>query len=137
MSSSVSPAMRALSSTRYNPYSFRFRPRWSGGAKPTSAYHLARTAFAQIDAQLKMIELRKLQGLIAEVAPMVQSVQATHIAARTALMQLPDRLAQLLAPEADPVKVHELLRLECERICDVMKREVERLRERAAAGAAA
>jgi hypothetical protein len=110
------------------------RAKAAGGEKPTSAYHLARTEKEQIDAQLKMIELRKLQGLIAEVAPMVQSVQATHIAARTALMQLPDRLAQLLAPETDPVKVHELLRLECERICDVMKREVERLRERAAAG---
>lgn len=102
-----------------------------GGDKAPSAYHQARTEKEQIDAQLKMIELRKLQGTIAEVAPMVQAVQATHIAARTALMQLPDRLAQLIAPETDPVKVHELLRLECERVCEVMRREVERLRERA------
>jgi len=103
----------------------------SGGDGATSAYHQARTEKEQIDAQLKLIELRKLQGQIAEIAPIVRAVHDTHAAARSALTQMPDRLAQILAPETDPAKVHELLRLECERVCEVMARELQRLREQA------
>lgn len=102
-----------------------------GGDGATSAYHQARTEKEQIDAQLKLIELRKLQGQIAEIAPIVRAVHDTHAAARSALLQMPDRLAQMLAPETDPAKVHELLRLECERVCEVMARELQRLREQA------
>lgn len=105
--------------------------RVAAGDGASSAYHQARTEKEQIDAQLKKIELQKLQGQIAEVAPILRAVHDTHAAARSALLQLPDRLAQLIAPETDPQKVHELLRLECERVCDVMRREIERLRERA------
>jgi hypothetical protein len=100
---------------------------------PPSAYHLARTEKEQIDAQLKSIELRKLLGQVAEVGPILKAVHDTHAAARSALLQLPDRLTQMVAPESDPVKVHELIRLECERICNAMVREVQRLRERAEA----
>lgn len=96
-----------------------------------SAYHQARTDKEQIEAQLKLIELRKLQGQIAEIAPIVRAVHDTHVAARSALLQMPDRLAQMLAPETDPAKVHELLRMECERVCEVMAREIQRLREQA------
>lgn len=99
----------------------------------SSAYHKARTDKEQIEAQLKLIELRKLQGQIAEVAPILKAVHDTHAAARSALLQLPDRLAQMVAPETDPQKVHDLLRQECERVCEVMVREVQRLRERAQA----
>ncbi|WP_136419961.1 hypothetical protein [Herbaspirillum sp. ST 5-3] len=107
-------------------------PRRSGAGDATSsAYHLARTEKEQIDAQLKKIELLKLQGQIAEVAPILRAVHDTHAAARSALLQMPDRLAQMLAPETDPLRVHELLRLECERVCEVMLREIQRLRERA------
>lgn len=96
-----------------------------------SAYHQARTEKEQIEAQLKGIELRKLQGQIAEVAPILKAVHDTHAAARSALLQMPDRLSQMLAPESDPLKVHEMLRQECERVCEVMVRELQRLRERA------
>jgi hypothetical protein len=105
--------------------------RAASGEGGSSAYHLARTEKEQIDAALKKIELKKLQGLIAEVGPILRAVHDTHAAARSALTQMPDRLAQMLAPETDPVKVHELLRLECERVCDVMQREIQRLRDRA------
>ena len=107
----------------------------AGGARKApaaeSAYHQARTEKEQMDVQLKRIELRKLQGQIAEIGPILKAVADTHIAARSALLQLPDRLAQMLAPETDPLKVHEMLRLECERVCDVMVREIQRLREQA------
>jgi hypothetical protein len=106
-----------------------------GGARKApaaeSAYHQARTEKEQMDVQLKRIELRKLQGQIAEIGPILKAIQDTHIAARSALLQLPDRLAQMLAPETDPLKVHEMLRLECERVCEVMVREIQRLREQA------
>lgn len=103
--------------------------RRQGNDSNTSDYHKARTEKEQMDVQLKKIELRKLQGLIAEVEPILRAVHDTHVAARSALLQLPDRLAQMLAPETDPLKVHELLRLECERVCEVMVREIQRLRE--------
>jgi len=100
----------------------------SAGEGSSSAYHQARTEKEQIDAQLKKIELLKLQGQIAEVAPILRAVHDTHAAAKAALLQLPDRLTQLIAPETDPLKVHELLTRECERVCEVMQREIQRLR---------
>lgn len=100
----------------------------------TSAYHQARTDKEQIEAQLKLIELRKLQGQVAEIAPIVRAVHDTHVAARSALLQMPDRLTQLVAPESDPAKVHEMLRRECERVCEVMAREIQRLREQSGVG---
>lgn len=122
---------RDLDSVEVVPASAEAAP--AGGARRApageSAYHQARTEKEQMDVQLKKIELRKLQGQIAEIGPILKAVQDTHVAARSALLQLPDRLAQMLAPETDPLKVHELLRLECERVCEVMVREIRRLRE--------
>jgi hypothetical protein len=101
----------------------------------SSAYHRARTEREQIDAQLKRLELRKLLGEVSEVAPMIKAVHDSHAAARAALLQLPDRLAGQVAPETDPAKVHDLLRAECERVCNTMVREVERMLELAIEGA--
>lgn len=115
---SAPPAPQAESSSRRQP---------TGDS--ASAYHIARTENEQMNAQIKKIELRKLQGQIAEVGPILRAVHDTHVAARAALLQLPDRLAQLVAPETDPLKIHELLRIECERVCEVMIREIQRLRE--------
>lgn len=101
----------------------------AGGDGATSEYHKARTQKEQIDAQLKLIELRKLQGQVAEVAPMAKAMFDSQAAAQAAILQLPDRLTQLVAPETDPVKVHDILRKEAERICESMVREIQRLRE--------
>jgi hypothetical protein len=107
-------------------------PARSGVSEPSSsAYHLARTENEQVAVQLRRIELGKAQGRIVEAGPTMKAVHDTHAAARAAVLQLPDRLAQILAPESDPLKVHELLRLECERVCEVMISEIQRLREQA------
>lgn len=100
-----------------------------------SAYHRARTEREQVDAQIKRLELRKMLGEVAETAPMIKAVYDSQAAARSALLQLPDRLAGQIAPETDPAKVHDMLRLECERICHTMVREVERMLELAKAEA--
>ena len=104
-----------------------------GGAHDgaTSAYHQARTEREQIETQLKQIELRRQLGEIAEVPQIVKAVLDTHLAARSAILQLPDRLAQLVAPELDPLKVHDLIRIECERVCDNAARNIKRLRDQA------
>lgn len=89
-----------------------------------SAYHKARTEREQVEAELKKLELAKQKGLIAVVEPIVKAVVDTHMAARTALMQIPERLTQQIAPETDPAKVHTLITEECERICCAMEKSV-------------
>lgn len=97
----------------------------SGG----SEYHKARTQSEQVKAKLQELDLLERLSQVAQVAPIIKAVLDTHMGARAAVMQLPDRLSQLIAPETDPQKVHEILRLECERICDQVQRNVLRLRE--------
>ena len=126
----IAPVASAVSPAAPTPAAAAAKSKTSGEGT-SSAYHQAKTQSEQFNAQLKHIELRKLLGQISEVAPMVRGVQDTHASAKSAILQLPDRLTQMIAPETDPVKVHELLRMECERVCEVMQREVQRLRESA------
>lgn len=124
---------RSLDQVLTAPLAMELAPAGNARKAPAgeSAYHQARTEKEQVSAQIMKIELRKQLREIAEIGPIVKALQDTHMAARSALLQLPDRLAQMLAPETDPLKVHELLRMECERICEAMVREIQRLREQA------
>lgn len=103
--------------------------RGAGRETGGSEYHKARTVSEQVNARLKELELKERLGEVAKVAPLLKAVQDAHIAARAAVMQLPDRLAQILASETDPQKVHEALTSECTRICDQVQRTVQRMKE--------
>lgn len=68
------------------------------------------------------------------VEPIVKAVVDTHMAARTALMQIPERLTQQIAAETDPAKVHALITDECEKICSTMEKTVSELIEKHLSG---
>ena len=99
-----------------------------------SDYHQARADRERAEAELKKIELAKQRGLIAMVEPIVKAVVDTHMAARTALMQIPERLTQQIAAETDPAKVHALITDECEKICSTMEKTVSELIEKHLSG---
>lgn len=85
-----------------------------------SAYHDARTLREQAQARMAQLELQKALGEALDAEPTLRAVMDAHTAARSEIMQLPDRLAQLVAPEIDPRKCFDLIRVECERACNRM-----------------
>lgn len=104
------------------------------GEEPGGDYHQARTEREQAEAELKKLELAKQRGLIAVVEPIVKAVVDTHMTARAALMQIPERLTQQIAPVTDPVTVHTLITAECEKICSTMEKTVAELIEKHLSG---
>ena len=102
--------------------------------EPESDYQRARAEREGAEAELKKLELAKQRGLIAVVEPIIKAVIDTHMAARMALMQIPERLTQQIAPETDPAKVHTLITEECERICNTLEKNVTGLVEKHLSG---
>jgi hypothetical protein len=82
-----------------------------------SAYHDARTLREQSQARLAQLDLQKALGEALDAEPTLRAVMDAHTTARVEIMMLPDRLAQLVAPEIDPRKCYDLIRAECERTC--------------------
>ncbi len=104
------------------------RSRRAGRAGPRStAYHVAQTRVAEATADLRTMEARRLAGDLIEAAPTLRAIADLHQAARNAILEQADRLASVLAAETDPLRVHELLRVDGERICQTMQGAAQRL----------
>lgn len=101
-----------------------------------SAYHDARTLREQAQARMAQLELQKALGEALDAEPTLRAVMDAHTTARTEIMMLPDRLAQLVAPEIDPRKCYDLIRIECERACMRMVEHLTALGASAQAAAA-
>lgn len=99
----------------------------------TSAYHDARTLNEQAKARMAQLELQKALGEALEAESTLRAVIDAHTTARAELLMLPDRLAQLVAPEIDPRRCHDLIQAEVERVA---ARLAERLGALGAAAAA-
>lgn len=72
----------------------------------------AKTTKEQANAALAQIELQKQLGVLCEVAVVQKAAFAVARVVRDAFMLLPDRLAQRLAMETDPGRVHADLETE-------------------------
>lgn len=83
----------------------------------TSAYHDARTLNEQAKARMAQLDLQKALGEALEAESTLRAVIDAHTTARAELLMLPDRLAQLVAPEIDPRRCYDLIQAECERVC--------------------
>lgn len=83
----------------------------------TSAYHDARTLNEQAKARMAQLELQKALGEALEAESTLRAVIDAHTTARAELLMLPDRLAQLVAPEIDPRRCFDLIQAEVERAC--------------------
>ena len=81
----------------------------------------ARTLTEQARAEREQIELAKLKGTLAEIAPMTRAVHDAMVAARSELLSLPDRLTPLVTPEQDPGKVYGLIETEVQRVCQTLQ----------------
>jgi hypothetical protein len=81
----------------------------------------ARTLTEQARAEREQIELAKLKGTLAEIAPMTRAVHDAMVAARAELLSLPDRLTPLVTPEQDPAKVYGLIETEVQRVCQTLQ----------------
>lgn len=81
----------------------------------------ARTLTEQARAEREQIELAKLKGTLAEIAPMSRAVHDAMVAARSELLSLPDRLTPLVTPEQDPAKVYGLIEVEVQRVCQTLQ----------------
>lgn len=81
----------------------------------------ARTLTEQARAEREQIELAKLKGTLAEIAPMTRAVHDAMVAARSELLSLPDRLTPLVTPEQDPAKVFGLIETEVQRVCQTLQ----------------
>lgn len=81
----------------------------------------ARTLTEQARAEREQIELAKLKGSVAEIAPITRAVHDAMVAARSELLSLPDRLTPLVTPEQDPAKVYGLIETEVQRVCQTLQ----------------
>ncbi len=81
----------------------------------------ARTLTEQARAEREQIELAKLKGSVAEIAPITRAVHDAMVAARSELLSLPDRLTPLVTPEQDPAKVFGLIESEVQRVCQTLQ----------------
>lgn len=96
----------------------------------------ARTLTEQARAEREQIELAKLKGTLAEIAPMQRAVHDAMVAARSELLSLPDRLTPLVTPEQDPAKVYGLIETEVQRVCQTLQDKLTQMARTHAAVAA-
>lgn len=92
----------------------------------------ARTLTEQARAEREQIELAKLKGTLAEIAPMTRAVHEAMVAARSELLSLPDRLTPLVTPEQDPAKVFGLIETEVQRVCQTLQDKLNQMARAAA-----
>lgn len=101
-------AARAWRERHVAPYA-----RQDGAAQERPAdYHLARARREQAEARIAELKQAELEGALIRLDA-VRSVAAGVLAAtREALLQIPARMATVLAAEDSPARVHELLQQE-------------------------
>ncbi|EYC51710.1 hypothetical protein AZ34_11915 [Hylemonella gracilis str. Niagara R] len=87
----------------------------------------ARTLSEQARAEREQIELAKLKGLVAELAPMTQAVHDAMVEARSEVLALPERLTMLVTPETDAAKVYSMIEAEANRICDALQSKLKQM----------
>lgn len=86
----------------------------------SSAYHDARTQREQAQARMAQLDLQKALGEVLQAEPTLKAVMDAHLAARSEIMKMPARLAQLVAVQSDPSVCYRLIEAECERACQRM-----------------
>lgn len=72
-------------------------------------YHAARARREHAEARIAELKQAELEGELIRVDAVRKAAAAALVAARETLLQAPARLAQQLAAEADPARIHELL----------------------------
>ena len=77
-----------------------------------TSYHVAKTLREAAEAQIARLELSEMQGEVIRVDAVKSALSVAMATAREALLQIPSRLAPLLAADTDPASVQNLLHAE-------------------------
>jgi predicted negative regulator of RcsB-dependent stress response len=83
-------------------------------------YMASRTRRESAEAELAELRLAEQHGSLIRVDAIKQALANAFTATRDSLLQIPSRLAAVLAAETDAAKVHELLQLELYRALEGM-----------------
>ena len=98
----------------------------------TSQYHQARTLREQTEAQIAQLELKRQLGEVLEAQSTLRGITDANVTACVAVLSLADRLAPLVAPEADVRKCYDLILVECKRIVQSVSEQMQKLRNSSA-----
>lgn len=83
-------------------------------------YMTSRTRRESAEAEMAELKLAEQHGQLIRVDAVKQALANAFTATRDSLLQIPSRLAAVLAAETDAAKVHELLQLELYRALEGM-----------------
>ena len=83
----------------------------TSGTEITS-YHVAKTLREAADAQMARLKLAEMQGSLIRIDAVKATLATVFATTRDALLQIPARMAPLLAADADPASVHNMLHAE-------------------------
>ena len=85
-------------------------PAQAPAAAPTvTSYHVAKTLREAAEARLAQLKLAQKQGEVIQVQAVRSVLASTFAAVREAMLQLPARVAPLLAVESDPAAIQTAL----------------------------
>lgn len=91
-----------------------------GPAPRDADYMISRTRRETAEAELAELKLAEQHGSLIRVNAVKQALANAFTSTRDSLLQIPSRLAAVLAAETDAAKVHELLQLELYRALEGM-----------------
>jgi hypothetical protein len=84
----------------------------TGPESKNATFMQAKTAHAVFDAKTAKLDFEERSGKLVRVDAVKQALASAFTSTRDSLLQIPSRLAAVLAAETDAAKVHELLQLE-------------------------
>lgn len=87
-------------------------PPENGQNVEVTSYHVAKTLREAAEAQMARLKLAEMQGDVIRIAAVQTQLATVFATVRDALLQIPARMAPVLAAETDPVAVHNVLHAE-------------------------
>ncbi len=83
---------------------------------------VAQTRKAEVETQMKEVELSKTRGDVISISAVADVWLDIVSAARSRMLSIPAKMASVIAPESDPMKIRELLETEIEESLDELSR---------------
>ena len=108
-SSKTAAALQATASATAPPAT---PPDESSQTVEITSYHVAKTLREAAEAQIARLKLAEMQGEVIRVEAVKNQLATVFSTVREALLQIPARMAPLLAADPDPVSVHNVLHAE-------------------------
>lgn len=108
------------------------KPHENGQNVEVTSYHVAKTLREAAEAQIARLKLAEMQGDVIRIAAVQTQLATVFATVRDALLQIPARMAPVLAAETDPVAVHNVLHAEIHQALQHLAGASDRLKATAA-----